>query len=262
MKKEGISLKLKKILCVTGVVFSLSLLFIAGVVIKGYRNFKREIETQLFSERFLIEEIGLTEPLSQSVIAEGEIPRKPPLNLRLLGTILGEPAIAHIEDLASKKEGSYKVGDIISGAKIVEIQLGKVILERDGQRELLVFVYGGKERAITEISPTERIVSKKGVLKEIGYDINKTLTMAKVTPRFNFMSRKFSGFKIDDIQKGSIAERAGLENGDVVEIVNGQKLSSPQKAIQIFRKVRKQSRVDLDLLRKNRLVRLKYKIID
>ena len=152
-------MKLNKILCIIGVIFFLSLFFIAGGIIKSYRDFKKEAGYQLFPGRPLAVNKGLSRPLpQQSVTASRKAPL--PLNLRLLGTVLGDPAIAYIEDLVSERKGRYEVGDIISGAKIIEIQSGKVTLERNGLRELLILA-GSK--AVTRLSPTEMIVSKKGV---------------------------------------------------------------------------------------------------
>ena len=265
-EREVVFLKLKKIFCITGVIFTLSLLLIVGYVISGYRNLKNEVKNQLLSEQSIAEDISSGRTLSRPVAADREAGilgqkgvRKSLLKLRLLGTVLGNPAIAYIEDLASGREGTYNIGDIISDAKIIDIQSGKVILERDGQREILTLI-GSRKEAIIKLSPTEMIVSRRGVLNEIGSDIDKTLIMAKVLPHFDFASKQFSGFKIDNIRKGSIAESAGLRNGDIIRVVNDQELSSPQKAIQMFRKVRNQSQIDVDVLRKSRLIRLRYKI--
>ncbi len=41
----------------------------------------------------------------------------------------------------------------------------------------------------------------------------------------------------------------GLRNGDVVQSVNGQQLTSKQKAFQVLMKAKTQSKIDIQLLR-------------
>ena len=126
-------------------VFTLSLLFIAGDVIKNYGDLD-EIGNQFLSEEYIIEDENLNTALLQpeSVIVEEktaikQYDVKPPLNLILMGTIIGDRAITCIKDLATGREGVYKVGEIVSGARIMDIQRGRVAVERNGRRDFLIF---------------------------------------------------------------------------------------------------------------------------
>ena len=82
----------------------------------------------------------------------------------------------------------------------------------------------------------------------------------KISPCFEGPGKEFAGLKLENIEKGSLAGRAGLKNGDIIKVVNGQRLTSPQRAIQVFRKLRSQSGVGVVLARGNRSVKLQYKI--
>jgi S1-C subfamily serine protease len=55
----------------------------------------------------------------------------------------------------------------------------------------------------------------------------------------------------------------GVRNGDVIQVVNGQKLTSVQKAYQVYRKARVQSSFTIHLLRGGRdQKKLSFKLKD
>jgi type II secretory pathway component PulC len=62
-------------------------------------------------------------------------------------------------------------------------------------------------------------------------------------------NHRTEGLKISGLEKIPMAERFGLQNGDVVQSINGQQLTSKQKAFQVLMKARTQSKVDIQLLR-------------
>lgn len=261
-------MKLKKLFLIIGAVFALCLIFMAGYLIKSYKNLKQEVKIELLSALFTTDNTRPDKILSRPAIISKHTISRGGSNLsellgtlRLLGTAMGNPVAAYIEDLTEFRMSAYGVGDIISGAKIVNIQRGEVTLEIDGQKGVL-FLTLGKEKAITKVSSTTMVISKRGVLNKIGGDINEVFNTARVRPQFDLAKGKFSGFKIDNIQKGSIAEDAGLQNGDIIKVVNGQQLDSPQKALQVLRKARNQSQIIVDLIRGNQQIRIIYEIKD
>jgi len=261
-------LNLKKLFLIIGAVFALCLIFMAGYLIKSYRNLEQEVKIEFLSALSTTDNTSPEKTLSQlaiisknTVIAGGRNVSELLGTLKLLGTAMGNPLVAYIEDLTKSRMSAYRVGDTISGAKIVNIQRGKVTLEIDGQKGVLSLTIG-KEKAITKVSPTKMVISKKGVISEIGGDLNEAFNAAKILPHLDLASGKLSGFKVDNIQKGSIAEDAGLQNGDIIKVVNGQQLDSPQKALQVLRKARNQSQITVELIRRNQQIRLIYEIED
>ena len=261
-------MSLKKLFLIIGTVFALCLIFMAGYLIKSYKNLEQEVKIEFLSA---LSTTGNTSPektLSQlavtsknTVIAGGPNLSELLQTLRLLGTAMGRPVVAYIEDLTKSRMSAYRVGDTISGAKLLNIQRGKVTLEIDGQKGVLLLT-ASEEKAITRVSPTKMVVSKKGVISEIGGDLNEAFNAAKIQPHLDLANGKFSGFKVDNIQKGSIVEEAGIQNGDIIKAVNGQQLGSLQKALQVLRKARNQSQITVDLIRRNQQIRLIYEIED
>jgi general secretion pathway protein C len=195
-------------------------------------------------------------------------PAQPPLQLKLHGTIAGDPdlACAVIEDTTTKIYGSYKTGDVVQGAQIEKIERNRVVLMRGDQEEVLEVSFAetsarptksstitiassgqrSLEGAVNVISPTQFEINRRALIAKIG-GVEAILRRTKVTPYL--VDGEVEGLQINGLEGMSMARFVGLQDGDVIQKVNGQKLSSLQKAFQVFRKVRTQPSVNIELLR-------------
>jgi general secretion pathway protein C len=65
---------------------------------------------------------------------------KPAANLKLVGTVVGMPdrTYAVIEDLGTKRQDLYRLGDLVREAKVVEVTRNRVVLDNRGRREELL----------------------------------------------------------------------------------------------------------------------------
>jgi type II secretory pathway component PulC len=63
------------------------------------------------------------------------------LNFKLVGTIIesGKGSYAIIVDETTGESGNYRVGDTISGFKVLKLDRDSVVLEREGRAQVLVF---------------------------------------------------------------------------------------------------------------------------
>ena len=195
-------------------------------------------------------------------------PNQPPLwieNLKLLGTIVGNPSLAFICDLISGKCATYKLRGIVSsvGVKIVGIAAHRVILEKDGIRKILAL--GGKAEyrsqqegpTITTVSPGKMIVSKSGMLGEID-KANELLAKIRISSVPDALSDKLKGFRIDNIPSGSIIEQAGVKSGDIICSVQGKKIGGTRDAMRILSDIKNQPIIEVALLRSGESVNLRY----
>ncbi len=73
---------------------------------------------------------------------------------------------------------------------------------------------------------------------------------ARVVP--SFVGGKAVGFKFFAIRKGSLYQKVGLANGDTVTAIEGMPLTSPDKALEIYSKVRAAQKMELELERGGR----------
>ncbi|GEM_PF-5356138 len=180
------------------------------------------------------------------------------LRLKLVGVRFDDPAEAFIKDTVSGIQGAYKMGSYVLGAKIIKIERCMVTIEKDTHKTTLLLAEG-REGPVTEVSPNEMIISKSGVFRDM--EDAELASENKVSALSDCAYETFPGVKISGIKKGGLAELAGLRNGDVIKVVNDQRLASPQRAIQVFRKIRKQSgTVDVILFRKDELVKMSYRL--
>jgi len=69
-----------------------------------------------------------------------------------------------------------------------------------------------------------------------------------------------SGFKIYAIRPGSFYHAIGLRNGDELETVNGMAFTTPDRALEVYTKVRTAKRITLSLRRQGKLLELVYTI--
>jgi general secretion pathway protein C len=201
-----------------------------------------------------------------------------PLQFRLLGTVAGdeEVACAVVENLKTRIQGLYKTGDIIQGARIERIERNKIILLNEGIHEILNLYVASEDSAPVEravkpevskepsaaevvkiISPTEREINKKAFLAKIG-GIEAVLKTVELSPYV--VNREAKGLRITGLEGLSMARYVGLENGDVIQTINGQNVTNRRKAFQVLRKARALSSLDTQLLRGKERKTLSFRI--
>jgi general secretion pathway protein C len=203
----------------------------------------------------------------KAVIKEGNL-EKTPLQVRLRGTVYREKgnSIAVIEDLKTRKQDLYHVGDMILGeAKLIAVSRNKVYLERDGKQEILE-VYEKAEEKPGEMPagtpPVRRPIPTGTGIRRLSGDqyripredlkgafenMNQLLTQVRVVP--NFKDGEPDGFKLLSIKRGSIIHQAGLRDGDIVKRVNGIEIDSPEKAFEIYEQVKNEPLITVEVVR-------------
>jgi len=157
------------------------------------------------------------------------------LKISLIGTIfLGKegPSMATIKESGFEVD-IYKEGDAIIGhedAQIVSIERNRVIINNSGAKECLIIKLGGEDRLFVDKSGKKKkagdvdasgetvILSGSYVEKELGDGFGKIIQSARLVP--NMVDQRVNGFKIFAIQKGSLLEKVGFKNGDVITQVN------------------------------------------
>lgn len=83
-------------------------------------------------------------------------------------------------------------------------------------------------------------------------------TQARIVPAFE--GGKTVGFKLFSIRPGSLYSKIGLQNGDVITRINGYEMSSPEKGLEIYGKLKDAKQVTVDLKRRGKPQTLDYNI--
>ena len=165
----------------------------------------------------------------------------PSIKLDLIGTIDIGPknSIATIKESTGEAE-VYQVGETIldhENIQIVKIDRNMVVLNNLGVKECLVIdvekAIRGREVEIIEglaeepAQPQEQLteVNASFVESELGDGFSKILQSARLVPN---TKNDIVGFKVFDIKAGTLLDKIGLKNGDIITHVNNTNLTPEQ----------------------------------
>ena len=89
-------------------------------------------------------------------------------------------------------------------------------------------------------------------------NLNDVAMQARIVPAFK--DGQAQGFKLFSIRPDSIYSKIGVQNGDVIKRINGFELNSPEKALEVYSKLKEASRIEIELERNGSSVRKNYTI--
>lgn len=204
----------------------------------------------------------LIEPLKGGKVGLDETGAVPTsLPYELIGTIILSDAARSVFAMSNKDKNeveSYRVGEVIDqAAKVFKIAPSKVYFEniQTGQLEYIEL----KEEkgadltvARSEISGTGvnetapgRFTIDRGALESTLQNPNEILVQARAVP--NIVGGKIQGFRLFAIQPGSIYEKLGIKNGDIILQINDVALDSPAKALEFYGAISSATDISLDI---------------
>ena len=204
--------------------------------------------------------------------ASDELVEAPP-ELRLWGTATGFPTdplgSAVIENAAAKtvqKTDAYFIGDQVTAQHVlVEIYPRRAILRNTAENRLEELLLR-EDAAPTALAaapgadrmrrpPTARAnfakVSRAYALEEF---TNRGAELVReASPRMHFdEDGNIAGITSDNLSEIPLAKQAGLQNGDVVQAVNGVAINSEESIPEIFRRFESATTFRLSVLRNDR----------
>jgi general secretion pathway protein C len=189
---------------------------------------------------------------------------KPPdaqdLGLKLVGTAVSNDSslsLAVLEDIASGKQGSFSEGGWLWEMRIKKISFGQVVIDT-GSGEVVLSLRRSYPAAD---GPTPGEQTGQLDAEEVDAVIPdyKTL-MQQIRVRSQFVGGRPAGFVIYRIEPGSIFERMGLENSDVIVKVNGRPITSSQPVAEFYEALIEGGTVTLDVRREDRMQELIFEI--
>ncbi len=200
------------------------------------------------------------------------------LKLSLTGTVLGDDqnpgdSFAIIQHQRKREQRLYRLGDWVdTEVKLLGIEAEEVRLLVDAQRQVRLKLYEektqkGKASVPGASSETkdriQNVAANRWVLDRQEIDgalenLSQLLTKARVVPHFK--GGKANGFRVFSIVPGSFFSKIGLQNGDILQQINGVEIRSPEKFMTVFQQLRGEASVSLDLVRNNRKQTFQYEI--
>ena len=184
------------------------------------------------------------------------------LPLILIGTFLqkGDAPYAIIEDDKKKMQDVFNIGDTIFGdAKLIHIFNDKVEINRQGQTEFLTIddAPDFSSPGGTSGNGTEFVVDSKELDTAL-QNLPLLLTQARAVPYFK--DGKSVGLRMFSIKAGSMYEKIGLQNGDILKTINGNSLSDISQAMRLFETLREERSISMSLERNREDKEFHYQI--
>lgn len=192
------------------------------------------------------------------------------LPLTLIGTLVhSDPSksIAAIEIKSKSMTGSYSTGADVEGfAKVEKVERGLVFI-RNSNTQALEYIEmknankvsfdasktsapalstGGKE--VQALGNNQFQIKRADLLKYTN-DLSSVLMQARAVPNRDPNTGEINGFRILDMQDGSIFSQLGLSRMDVLKSVNGEPVDSIQKAMELYNTLKNGNQVKLGIER-------------
>ena len=236
----------------------------ASVAIKNQVNF-HEIRKAIF-ERNVFNQTG-EYPVEESDTAakkkesfDKDAPcEKSTLKLTLLGMIYLEGdkrSIATMKEEGYETADVYSVGDYVIGndsAQIVDMQREKVVINNAGRKECLELKLGS-EKLMAAVGGPKQVSEEtinvefesKWVENELGEGFGKVIQSARLVP--NTVENRVNGYKIFAIQPGTLLDKAGFRDNDVITQVNNTVMEAEQ-GFALYQALLDEKQIRVNLLR-------------
>jgi general secretion pathway protein C len=238
--------------------------------------YRRILEGDLFHPAMRGQPIVQPETSAPIVVAPLDLP------LILIGTGTGDGAnsFAVLEDRTTREQQVYRLRDMVrDGAILAKVERNQVVLRLGTQEQILAIYSDGTEdvsppgpgagvgtppatdavatAGIRQVQPNQWVLDKQEVNAALG-NLSQLLTKARVVP--NFVDGKPNGFKIMSIAPDSLYAKIGLQNGDVLQQINGVEIKDPENFMRVFQQLKDEPRIALDFVRNNRRESFNYEI--
>ena len=226
-------------------------------------------------------------------------PVRSDLRLALVASVLSDQprwSLATLLDLGTREARIYGVGDSVQGATVVGLQRMREERDATGNGFKVVAVlcnggtkefvdldegaagvegaqnvgvaplppprFGGKAagppmQGIRSVGDNKYEVSR-GVIDQQLSNLSTISTQARIVP--SFKNGVANGFKLFSIQPGSLYASMGIENGDVIQRINGYEINSPDRALELLTKLKESSNVVIEAERGGHALRKEYNI--
>jgi len=195
------------------------------------------------TEKAPLPQAGISQPAEKSTAKKpiSAPPVKESLPIRLVGIYEhANEKVACMEDLEFLKTGYYKIGDNVRGATLIRILSDAAVLFKNGQRIILTlgqsYNWDQPGEWINVLSRDRFVVSRSRLGRKV-LDANQLFQELIIVP--NVTNAGIDGCYIASLKKDGIISQAGFEKGDIVKSVNGEKLDSLKKPLEIFQSLRR-----------------------
>ncbi|MDH4120268.1 MAG: PDZ domain-containing protein [Deltaproteobacteria bacterium] len=252
---------------------------------KTFADYKSMLDANPMAlRRSPLPEAGLF-PMETTGTVGDPLPGTGVLNIRLAGVyIAGSSSMAIVADTATQREKVFRLEECmpnssdspitICGAgmgKLIEVRSDRIVVLKDDRYYSFEMEggrpsTGGSSRsnagAGIQISGSgnQRGVSvpRAEVDLALGANFAQLMKDARVFPVIE--NGLPQGFQIRQIVPGSLYEKLGLQNEDIIKAVNGQQITTMEQSMKMFQIMRNESNIQLEITRGGQPMSLSYQI--
>ena len=213
-------------------------------------------------------------------------PQRSTLNMQLVATMVApndfEWSMAAVRDNADERKSVriFKRGDLLpqGGAIVAQVIEGRVYFVVGKRVEYLdetnapppPVAVAAAEPMPGETTGLEKDVDKgvrcngsncevdKSLIDKVLANTTALATSARFVP--SIKDGKPNGFKLYAIRPGSMFAKIGMQNADLIKAINGLDMSTPDKALEAYTKLKSASHLTVMLERRNENITLDYQI--
>ena len=204
--------------------------------------------------------------VSQSGARPTAAPVKPVAvtKLVLVGTFVadGEAPFAIIEDDKKKTQDVFMLNEsIFDQATLKTIFADKIEIERNGQIEILVIDDAPartSDSSTSVVAEGDTVVVDEGEVDRALENLPLLLTQARAVPYFK--EGRSVGLRMFAIKSGSLFEKIGLKNGDILKSINGNSLGDITQAMKLFETLKQERNIGVVVERDRQDREFKYQI--
>ncbi len=113
----------------------------------------------------------------------------------------------------------------------------------------------GSKKGVRRISSTSYQI-ERGMLNKKLKNLASLGQQARVVP--NYHRGKYDGFRMIGMGSSSLFRDIGFQNGDIVKVINGNRIDSPNKALALYEGLKNKSRLTVQVERGGMLKTLRY----
>ncbi len=201
-------------------------------------------------------------------------PARSPLHAKLVGTAMALPAkwsLCQLTNSDTNETAVYAMGDKFQLARIYQVEKDRVLVDNEGRNEYIdnsdaapanlgvaaIPPPSGGGDGVKQLSENNYTIAKKEIDNALT-NLSDLATKARIVP--SFKNGVANGFKLFSIVPDSLYSKIGVQNGDVIRKINGYEMNSPDKALEIYQKLRDATRIEVELERRGETVRKQYAI--
>lgn len=206
----------------------------------------------VIKERDLLQVVKTGTTRNEASIEKDVVRPLAELGLSLRGTIVGPKEIARAIIEEKGKQELYRQDDEVKGARILAIYRNKVIMNVDGQEQMLL-VEEEKGRIAPSARTAARSTSRSTApsipsgMSDIMSNLDEYIGKARVIPYFK--GGEPYGFRVSNVDKESIIYELGVRSGDILRSVNSIPIRSPEDAFKAYQDLQNDPSVEVEIER-------------